>query len=170
MCVIYYLNPLYDNNILKTNTKNHQKMQGIDELVHVCNQISYETKFNMAVLNQTVQGLVDGSVGSLSDEAKEHAIKITKESNEQLQTQLKNVESFYQGLKMKLDELDSFEKHSPSFNLSELAKSELELLSDKINGVKIEVLGSSTQKVTELMKDHDVMLENQRKRIRLLES
>lgn len=145
-------------------------MQGIDELVHVCNQISYETKFNMAVLNQTVQGLVDGSVGSLSDEAKEHAIKITKESNEQLQTQLKNVESFYQGLKMKLDELDSFEKHSPSFNLSELAKSELELLSDKINGVKIEVLGSSTQKVTELMKDHDVMLENQRKRIRLLES
>lgn len=147
-----------------------QKMQGIDELVHVCNQISYETKFNMAVLNQTVQGLVDGSVGSLSDEAKEHAIKITKESNEQLQTQLKNVESFYQGLKMKLDELDSFEKHSPSFNLSELAKSELELLSDKINGVKIEVLGSSTQKVTELMKDHDVMLENQRKRIRLLES
>ena len=146
-------------------------MQGIDELVHVCNQISYETKFNMAVLNQTVQGLVDGSIGSLSDEAREHAIKITTESNEQLQTQLKNVESFYQGLKMKLDELDSLEKHLPPFNLSGLAtKSDLELLLNKINGVKVEVLGSSTQKVAELMKDHDVMIENQRKRIRLLES
>ena len=146
-------------------------MQGIDELVHVCNQISYETKFNMAVLNQTVQGLVDGSVGSLSNEARQHAIKITAESNQQLQTQLQNVETFYQGLKLRLDEMDNIEASSPALNLTGLAtKSDITFLSNKINGFKSEVVGSTNQKVTELMKDHEVMLENQRKRIRLLES